>query len=144
MNDLEKLGLVFCLWLLWRVVKVISLCQMYWRPANADFVAYADGGYALITGGAGGIGKAMANELGARGINLWLFDHNATLLAETAAELKQKYVNIDVKTKTLDLRQLVINENNYKDLCDEIDALKIGILFNCAGIGTRWDKLCIN
>jgi len=133
MEGLEKLGLILCVWFFWRLAKVVNLCRMYWRPCRADFVSYADGGYALITGAAGGIGKAMADELGAKGISLWLFDHNENLLAETTAELRQKYANIDVKSKTLDLRQL-INEDVYKSLCDEIDAVKVGILFNCAGI----------
>jgi len=35
---------------------------VYFRPASFDFNYHADGGFALITGGAGGIGKQCAIE----------------------------------------------------------------------------------
>ena len=40
-----------------RLVQIARTCLTYAMPARADFVKFADGGYALITGGAGGIGK---------------------------------------------------------------------------------------
>lgn len=102
-------------------------------PAKADFVKFADGGYALITGGAGGIGRATAIEFAKRGINLYLMDFNGTLLEKTVNEIKKQFPKIDVKSKQIDLTT-ILDEKVYNELCAELNKLKIGILFNNAGI----------
>ena len=48
------------------------------------------GRIALVTGGAQGIGRAIAEELAAAGAVLALADVNEAKLAETVAELKAK------------------------------------------------------
>ena len=70
---------------------------VYFSPPKTDFVKYADGGYAMITGGAGGIGKSFADQFGKMGINLFLVDFNESLLNATKKELESKYPNILVK-----------------------------------------------
>ena len=70
---------------------------VYFTPPKTDFVKYADGGYAMITGGAGGIGKSFADQFGKLGINLYLVDFNESLLKATKEELESKYPNILVK-----------------------------------------------
>ena len=54
--------------------------MVYFSPPKTDFVKYADGGYAMITGGAGGIGKSFADQFGKLGIYLSLVDFNEPLL----------------------------------------------------------------
>ena len=71
--------------------------MVYFSPPKADFVKYADGGYAMITGGAGGIGKSFADQFGKLGINLYLVDFNESLLKATKKEMESKYPNILVK-----------------------------------------------
>jgi NAD(P)-dependent dehydrogenase (short-subunit alcohol dehydrogenase family) len=56
------------------------------------------GNVAIITGGAGGIGKALAEEMGARGCYLVLADINSELLEKTAAELRASGAQLDAKT----------------------------------------------
>ena len=129
-------GYVFYAWLLYRVFRILKTLTMYFTEPTTDFAKFADGGYALITGAAGGIGKAMAHEFAKRGINLFLFDFNESLLETTVNELKSLYSNINVKTRVMNLRDL-IDATKYKRFCDEINDIKIGILFNCAGIGKR-------
>ena len=68
--------------------------MVYFFPPKTDFVKYADGGYAMITGGAGGIGKSFADQFGKLGINLFLVDFNEPLLKATKQELESKYPNI--------------------------------------------------
>lgn len=46
------------------------------------------GKVALITGAAAGLGRAMAEALGERGAQLWLFDRDAAALQTTAASLR--------------------------------------------------------
>jgi len=48
---------------------------------------FTEGGVAVITGGASGIGRAAATLFAKRGMRLCLFDHNADALAATAAKL---------------------------------------------------------
>merc|ERR1719234_1555345 len=80
-------GLYFSLFVLFpKLIGILRLCWTYSMPAKADFVKFADGGYALITGGAGGIGKATAVEFAQRGIDLYLMDFNGTLLEKTLNE----------------------------------------------------------
>ena len=65
-------------------------------------VAYYDFSYsgkALITGGAGGIGKQTAIEFAKLGINLYLMDYNGTMLDKTVKEIKTAYPKIQVKSK---------------------------------------------
>ena len=86
---------------------------VYFSPPKTDFVKYADGGYAMITGGAGGIGKSFADQFGKMGINLFLVDFNESLLNATKKELESKYPNILVKKGfTLDGCRFNIIETN--------------------------------
>ena len=107
--------------------------MVYFKSCKFDFNHHADGGYALITGGADGIGKACANLLAQRGINLYLMDINTTLLQKTVNDLQVKYPKISVKSKVMDLTKLK-DEKVFSELEAEISDLKIGILFNNAGI----------
>ena len=56
------------------------------------------GKVAIITGGAGGIGKALAEEMSERGCYLVLADINSELLEKTAAELRATGAALDAKT----------------------------------------------
>ena len=60
-------------------------------------------------------------------------DYNGTLLEKTVAELKKQFPSINIKSRAMDL-STITDEKVYTELCDELDKLKIGILFNCAGI----------
>lgn len=77
--------------------------------------------------------KATAIEFGKLGIDLFLMDYNGTLLEKTVAELKKQFPAINIKSKAMDL-STIIDEKVYIELSGELDKLKIGILFNCAGI----------
>jgi short-subunit dehydrogenase len=62
-----------------------------------------DGGTAVLTGAAGGIGRATAHELAARGSNLVLLDRDADALAEVAADLRVRRPDRAVTTYDVDL-----------------------------------------
>ena len=63
------------------------------------------GKVAIITGGAGGIGKALAEEMAERGCYLVLADINTELLEKTAAELRATGAQLDAKA--VDVRDAV-------------------------------------
>jgi len=85
---------------------------------------------ALITGGASGIGKAIAERFAAGGAETLLVDLNEPLLRETAAELARKGAR--VRTYPLD----VTNASRITGLRDEIhrDGGPIDVLVNNAGL----------
>jgi len=87
----------------------------------------------MITGGAGGIGKATAEQMAIRGIDLILIDFNGKLLEKTVTEFQKKYPDIKIIGKTMDLTKIV-DEDEYQKFEDEFRNFKIGILFNNAGI----------
>ena len=88
-NDLVVYSGILCfLWILWRLIGISRVLMMYFFEPKVDFTKFADGGYALITGGAGGIGRAFAYQFAKMGISLYLLDFNEKLLSETVAHLK--------------------------------------------------------
>jgi short-subunit dehydrogenase len=62
-----------------------------------------DGGTAVLTGAASGIGRATARELSARGSNLVLLDRDAAGLEAVAAELRAARPDRAVSTYVVDL-----------------------------------------
>jgi NAD(P)-dependent dehydrogenase (short-subunit alcohol dehydrogenase family) len=57
-----------------------------------------EGKVAIVTGAAGGLGKALAQELAARGCHVSLADVQGDLLAQTAAELESGGARLDATT----------------------------------------------
>ncbi len=88
------------------------------------------GKVAIITGGAGGIGKALAEEMAARGCYLVLADINAELLDETAAELRATGAQLDAKT--VDVRDAVQVQALVEGAFRELG--RIDYVFNNAGV----------
>lgn len=102
---------------------------------------------ALVTGAAGGIGRAIAVALAQRGMHLWLVDRDSRGLVEAARECRQ--FGVDVRPLTADLARR-----------EEVDALAdkvlnsdcgVDVLVNNAGIAyygglhamtdEQWDRL---
>jgi NADP-dependent 3-hydroxy acid dehydrogenase YdfG len=85
---------------------------------------------AIITGAAGGIGKALAEELSGRGCYVVLADINAELLEKTAAELRATGAQLDAKT--VDVRDAAQVQALIEDAFEELG--RIDYLFNNAGV----------
>jgi len=85
---------------------------------------------AIVTGGASGIGKAIACRLGKEGATLALFDFNKALLQEVVKEFKN--ANISVKGYLVDISM----EAQVIKMVSQVekDWGKIDILVNAAGI----------
>jgi len=127
------MGLLATTWVTYYIISGVMNMSLYFGPNRTDFKKYAGNGYALITGGAGGIGKACAENFAEMGIDLYLMDYNGDMLKNTVLELNQKFPNIDIKSKTIDLTSLLV-EKDYEILAEELSKMEIGILFNNAGI----------
>jgi 3-oxoacyl-[acyl-carrier protein] reductase len=88
------------------------------------------GRIALVTGGAQGIGRAIAEELAAAGATLALADVNETKLAETVAELKAQ--GIDATAFTVNVSSEESIEAGARAILEKFG--KVEILVNNAGI----------
>jgi len=88
---------------------------------------------ALITGGAGGLGQAMAQALAADGINTALFDINEDAATKAAAHIREQF--------TSDCAMAIIGDVSDEKACNDAVARcidhfgSIDILVNNAGIG---------
>ena len=85
---------------------------------------------AIVTGGAEGLGKAIASRLGAEGASLALFDRNTDLLDRTVDELMA--LNINVRPYSVDISQ----ESQVQKAIDQVvaDFGKIDVVVHSAGI----------
>ena len=88
------------------------------------------GKVAIITGGAGGIGKALAEEMAARGCHLVLADINSALLEKTAGALRASGAQLDAKT--VDVRDATQVQALVDGAHGELG--RIDYIFNNAGV----------
>jgi len=94
------------------------------------------GRIALVTGGAQGIGRAIAEELAAAGAVLVLADVNEAKLAETVGELKTQGIEATAFTVNVSNRESI--ESGAKAIVGKFG--KVEIIVNNAGI-TRDDLM---
>lgn len=87
------------------------------------------GQWALITGASAGIGKAFAEELASRGLNLILVARRKPLLNELASALKKKH-NIKTRTVVADMSDIAEVDKVIKQCAD----LEVGLMIPNAGI----------
>ena len=93
-------------------------------------MADLQGRIALVTGGAQGIGRAIAEELAAAGAVIVLADVNEAKLAETVAEMKAQ--GIDASAFTVNVSSQESIEAGAKAILEKFG--KVEILVNNAGI----------
>lgn len=84
----------------------------------------------LITGGATGIGRAMAEAMGKAGVKVWIASRDEQAIERAATELRQ--VGVAARGARLDVTQ----RSQIETLVQQINAAegKIDILFNSAGV----------
>lgn len=88
--------------------------------------------YALVTGASKGIGKAIAEELAKKRINLILIARSGDLLAKISTEISEQY-QVDVKYLEADLSDLN-SPQSVLNWCLS-NNLQVNILVNNAGYG---------
>jgi 3-oxoacyl-[acyl-carrier protein] reductase len=97
---------------------------------STEIMGDLQGRIALVTGGAQGIGRAIAEELAAAGAVLALADVNEAKLAETVTELKAQ--GIDATAFTVNVSSEESIEAGAKAILEKFG--KVEILVNNAGI----------
>ncbi|KAK7590614.1 hypothetical protein V9T40_002227 [Parthenolecanium corni] len=84
------------------------------------------GSWAVVTGATGGVGKAFAEELARRGLNIVLLDSDLEKLNEVSAEIEQE-TGVDTKIIEVDFLDDFVITESIMDVVKSIDA---GILVN--------------
>ena len=118
-----------CIYLAWQLLQLLLLLFTMLRPACAIRSRFG-AQWAVVTGVADGIGKAMAMELAARGVNLVLVGQNEAELDIVVAEVSAKYWNVEVRCETVADFTAV----SAQELATNLDHLQIGVLVNHVGV----------
>jgi len=87
------------------------------------------GQFGVITGGTGGIGRAIAHALAAEGVHLWLMGRNAEQLDHLSRELQNTYANVRARAVLLDFGDDI--EREASTIAAEVPA--VDILVHSAG-----------
>mmetsp|Transcript_9351 Transcript_9351/g.8254 ORF Transcript_9351/g.8254 Transcript_9351/m.8254 type:complete len:337 (+) Transcript_9351:31-1041(+) len=133
-----------CIWSVVFYIGLIRLITLYSSIAHfinkffirkrLDLISrYGEGSYALITGGANGIGLEYALQLAATGFNLILIDLDGEGLDRSKKQILEKSPNSKIETITCNLVQMTTPES-YEELLKAVDDLDISIVMNNAGI----------
>jgi short-subunit dehydrogenase len=108
---------------------------------NISLTAFIEryGPWAVVTGASDGIGRAFADQLAAKGMNLVLVARRAPLLAELARNLTDRH-GVECHVLQLDLS----NDEGTRTLIDCTDHLDVGLLVAAAGFGSSGPFLAAN
>jgi len=128
---LSVVGGVYLLFCFYRILKYI-----YYLLVTFGFKSYVEfkkyGSWAVVTGGTNGIGKALAHQLAAKGVNLIIISRDNSKLKQTAAELERKY-NVETKTLQVDFKDSC--KEQYDNISKFLSKFSdIGILINNVGM----------
>jgi len=104
---------------------------------------------ALVTGGSGGIGKAISKELAKSGYKVAIIGKNQTKLEKAVAEIKE------AGNEAYGIQANLLHKNAPKDIIEKVSAWsgQLNILVNCAGVSKlgnftevsveEWDRIFI-
>lgn len=97
---------------------------------NVDFKKYA-GKWAVVTGASDGIGRAYAEQLAEKGLNIVLISRTLSKLEEVAAGIQEKY---KVQTKVLSVDFSSNDRGCYEVIRKLISDLEVSVLVNNVGM----------
>ncbi|UJR13365.1 hypothetical protein I4U23_000382 [Adineta vaga] len=132
MTFLETVGLfaLICI-----AVRLGTFLYQLLCPIKVDVKTFGE--WAVVTGGTDGIGKAYAQELAKRGLNIVLISRTKEKLEQVAKEIQSKYANIQVKTIAFDFTK---ETSIYSTIREEIRGLDIGVLINNVGMSYEYPE----
>lgn len=110
---------------------------MFFRPSK-NLRKY--GSWAIITGSTDGIGKALAFEMAAKGLNLVLVGRDPSKLEATSHGIREKFGHqVEIKNILMDLAKLS-GEDIARVTEEGIKGLDVGVLVNNAGLAYPYAK----
>ncbi|XP_077985884.1 very-long-chain 3-oxoacyl-CoA reductase-B-like [Glandiceps talaboti] len=140
---LKLVGLVtvtyVCIRILWTLIHIVKV--FYLSPVlrlHADIKTF--GPWAAVTGSTDGIGKAYAEELAKRGLNIVLLSRSRDKLENVAKEIETKY---SVKTKIV-VVDFTGGAEIYDVITKTLEGLQIGVLVNNVGMAMPYPEYFID
>ncbi|CAL7945425.1 unnamed protein product [Xylocopa violacea] len=129
---LEKISLIALSAIGLRILLRVSL--LVWRKLIGPSLGLgtdlrSQGKWAVITGSTSGIGKAYAEQLAEKGLDIVLVSRSLPKLEEVATELKQRF-GVEVRIVEADLTE---GQAAYAKIAKATEELEIGVLVNNAG-----------
>ncbi|KAJ8050707.1 Very-long-chain 3-oxoacyl-CoA reductase [Holothuria leucospilota] len=109
------------------VVFLLKSIKMFVLRLGTNLKKY--GTWAAVTGATDGIGKAYAEQLASKGLNIVLLSRTESKLEAVAAEIRSKY-NVETKIIAVDFSGGV---EIYSDIAAKLEGLEVGVLVNNVG-----------
>jgi 17beta-estradiol 17-dehydrogenase / very-long-chain 3-oxoacyl-CoA reductase len=120
---------VALLWFLRWVFGVLNFVFVYFLRPGKDLKKF--GKWAIVTGSTDGIGKAIADELAAKGISLVLISRTKSKLEDQAKELSSKF-SIETKIHAMDFSSGDLSM--FDRVKEVVQGLDVGLLVNNVGM----------
>jgi 17beta-estradiol 17-dehydrogenase / very-long-chain 3-oxoacyl-CoA reductase len=111
-------------------LQVASFAWKYYLRPAPSLRAKNQGTWAIVTGGTGGIGLGIAQELAAQGINIVLVARDKQRLSTTASSLRDS--NPEIQTREVSMN--AENTSDFSVLSKEIADLDVSFLVNNVGV----------
>ncbi|KAF6215938.1 hypothetical protein GE061_000275 [Apolygus lucorum] len=129
---LEKIGIVCIVFVGIKIVRSIVLIVYHFAAPllrlNIDLKSC--GSWAVVTGGTDGLGRAFAQQLAAKGLNIVVVSRTKDKLDSVARELEDTY---GVQTKVIEA-DFTQGQTVFGHIEKELFGLEIGVLVNNIGI----------
>lgn len=141
--ELQELFIVVAI-----TIGLVSVCKSFFNCVRWVWVMFLRpqknlkeyGSWAIITGSAQGVGKALAFQMAIKGLNIVLVDKNHSALEATSNELIEKHGwKVEIKSIVMDLAKLS-GEEIVKTIEEETRGLDVGILINNAGMAYPYPR----
>jgi len=130
---LYYIGLFFILYYLWELWGYIW--RDFLKPTDRPLDEYVKGKkqpWALISGSTEGIGREYAFQLARKGVSIVLCARNKAKLEAVAAQIKEKYPNVDTKYVIVDASTAELKD--FDRIAQELQHLELTFLVNNVGI----------
>ncbi|XP_030848589.1 very-long-chain 3-oxoacyl-CoA reductase-B [Strongylocentrotus purpuratus] len=114
---------------LWSILKNVKTFILA-RPLGLATDPKRHGKWAVVTGATDGIGKAYAEQLAAKGLNIYLLSRSPDKLKDVATQIEQRY-KVETKTFAVDFTG---GGDIYPSIGDQLTGLDIGVLVNNVGM----------
>ncbi|XP_053995376.1 very-long-chain 3-oxoacyl-CoA reductase-like [Hylaeus anthracinus] len=121
---------------------LLKLSLLVWKKLIAPNFGFGidltkQGKWAVITGSTSGIGKAYAEQLAAKGLDIVLVSRSLSALEEVAAEIKQRY-GVEVRIVEADLMD---GQPVFAKIAKATEELEVAVLINNAGASSEHPDL---
>lgn len=125
--------------------EVSSFLYAKFIRAGKDLRKY--GKWAVVTGATDGIGKAFAEEMARKGMNILLVSRTQSKLDEAQQELREKYPSVSFDVLAIDFGAFAAgtrSDPTVEVARKKLEHLEVGVLVNNVGISYEYPEMWIN